>query len=73
MKNNTRQKCFYQMERELLHVDDFADACVFLSKLDGRPQKLLDISQIKELGWKLNIALKDGIRSVYEWHLEMMN
>jgi len=33
-------------------------------------QKLLDISQIKGLGWKPNIALKDGIRNVYEWSLK---
>ena len=110
--------------REMLHVDDLADACIFLSKLDeniyrgffnpnrpplinigcgkdltikelagiiaeivgykgrvrwdkdkpdGAPQKLLDISQIKRLGWKPNIDLKNGIRSVYEWYLEMMN
>jgi GDP-L-fucose synthase len=111
-------------KRELLHVDDLADACIFLGKLDeniyrgffnpnrtplinigcgkdqtikkiagiiaeivgykggvkwdknkpdGTPQKLLDISQIKRLGWKPNIDLKNGIRSIYEWYLEMMN
>jgi GDP-L-fucose synthase len=109
--------------REFLHVDDLADACVFLisleedilkkffntkhtpllnigcgedltikeiasivsevegykgdvtwdqSKPDGTPQKLLDISQIKRLGWKPTIDLKDGIRSVYEWYLKAM-
>ena len=103
--------------RELLHVDDLADACIFLTKMnekvydlffddnvaplinigygkdhtireiaaivaevigyngdiswdqnkpDGTLQKLLDISNIKKLGWKPNIALKDGIRNVYE-------
>ena len=108
-------------KREFLHVDDLADACIFLSRLnendyhelgnnnrtplinigcgedqtikelsetvaqvvgykgsvqwnldkpDGTPQKVLDISQIKKLGWKPNIALKDGIRSVYEWYLK---
>ena len=39
-------------------------------KPDGTPKKLLDISQIKGLGWKPNIALKDGIRNVYEWYLK---
>jgi len=107
--------------RELLYVDDLADACIYLSRLeedvlqkfyetkhtpllnigcgedrtikeiasivsevvgykgdvswdqskpDGTPQKLLDISQIKRLGWKPNIDLKNGIRSVYEWYLK---
>ena len=110
--------------RELLHVDDLADACIFINKLDeedfsrlfnqgrtplinigcgkdstikeiaevvaevvgykgdvrwdqdkpdGTPQKLLDISKIKELGWKPDIALKDGIQIVYEWYLKGMN
>jgi GDP-L-fucose synthase len=110
--------------REFLHVDDLADACVFLSKLkseelheffdpnhtpllnigcgedrtvkeiasmvsevvgykggvkwdqnkpDGTPQKLLDVSQIKNLGWKPTIELKDGVRSVYEWYLKGRN
>ncbi len=108
-------------KREFLHVDDLADACIFLTQMnkktfdqlfddtrtplinigcgedqtvreiaaivsevvgyngdvrwdqdkpDGTMQKLLDISQIKKLGWKPNIALKDGIRNVYKWYLE---
>ena len=108
-------------KREFLHVDDLADACIFLTKMDekafglffddthtplinigcgkdqtvkeiaaivaeivgykgdvrwdqdkpdGTLQKLLDISKIKKLGWKPNIALKDGIRDVYEWYLK---
>ncbi|MBW1957540.1 MAG: hypothetical protein JRI63_03270 [Deltaproteobacteria bacterium] len=39
-------------------------------KPDGTPQKLLDISQIKRLGWKPNIALKDGIQSIYKCYLK---
>ena len=39
-------------------------------KPDETFQKLLDISQIKRLGWKPNIALKYGIRNVYEWYLK---
>ena len=42
------------------------------SKPDGIPQKLLDISQIKRLGWKPTIDFKNGIRSVYEWYLKAM-
>jgi GDP-L-fucose synthase len=39
------------------------------AKPDGTFQKLLDISQIKRLGWKPAIDLRDGIRSVYKWYL----
>lgn len=36
------------------------------SKPDGTPQKLLDISRLTRMGWQPNIALRRGIRSVYE-------
>lgn len=92
--------------REFLHVDDLADACVFLmehhneagwvnvgtgtdcsilelaqliqkiigyegkiihdlSKPDGTPRKLLDVSKLNQLGWQYKISLEAGIRSVY--------
>ena len=91
--------------RELLHVDDLADACLFLlrnydspeiinvgsgqditirelaetitntveytgklewdlTKPDGMPRKLLDVSRLHALGWRHKIDLTTGIRSV---------
>ncbi len=96
--------------REFLHVDDLADAALYLlqnyndedfvnvgmgkdisigevaelmqgvvgyqgeieydtSKPDGTPQKLLDISRLSALGWQPKIALRDGLKSTYEWFL----
>lgn len=96
--------------REFLHVDDLADACLFLmnnydsteiinvgtgkdltikelalliknivdyhgelvfdiSKPNGTPRKLLDVSKINGLGWKATIELKEGITDVYK-HFE---
>jgi GDP-L-fucose synthase len=96
--------------REFLHVDDFADAALFLmqhfdkpglinvgvgedlpiaelarlvagvvgfagrivfdtSRPDGPPRKLLDVSQLRDLGWQARIPLEDGIRATYEWYL----
>lgn len=99
--------------REFLHVDDMADACVYLmenydvsdigefiniglgedvtireltelikdivgyggeivydtTKPDGTPQKLLDISRLRELGWNARISLRDGIKQAYEWYV----
>ena len=93
-------------KREFLHVDDLAEACVFLmnnfdeaglvnvgtgtdlsilelaqlvarivgytgsiqkdiSKPDGTPRKLMDVSKINAMGWKARISLEEGIRMVY--------
>ncbi len=97
-----------QPRREFLHVDDMADACVFLlqnyespdiinvgcgedisirqlselicevvgfegeltfdlSKPDGTPRKLLDVSRINGLGWRAKIPLREGIACTYAW------
>lgn len=97
--------------REFLHVDDLADACLFLmnnyeqseiinlgvgkdisikelawlikervgyqgdicfnvSKPDGTPRKLVDITKISTLGWHAKIRLDEGIESVYEWFVQ---
>lgn len=38
------------------------------SKPDGMMLKLLDNTNIKRLGWKPNISLKEGIQRVYKWY-----
>lgn len=94
--------------REFLHVDDLAQACVFLlenyddsetinvgtgkditiatlardvaetvgyggelcwdvSKPDGTPRKLLDVSRLNAMGWSAQIELREGIRQTYDW------
>ncbi len=37
---------------------------------DGTPQKLLDVSRIRSLGWQARTGLQAGIRSVYQWFTE---
>jgi GDP-L-fucose synthase len=39
-----------------------------LSRLDGTPRKLLDVSKINSIGWKPKHNLKDGLRKSYEWY-----
>jgi len=97
--------------REFLHVDDMAEAAVFLmlhydsadiinvgvgvdisirelaelvcrvvgykgqlvfdaSKPDGTPRKLLDVSRLRNMGWRPRINLEEGIAQVYRWFLE---
>jgi GDP-L-fucose synthase len=96
--------------REFLHVDDMADASVFLmrnysaegivnigvgedqsirelaemiaravgfagsiandvSKPDGMPRKLLDVSRLNALGWRAGIPLQRGVDEVYRWYV----
>lgn len=38
-----------------------------LSKPDGTPRKLMDISKIKKLGWEYSIEIREGIANTYEW------
>jgi len=39
-----------------------------LSKPDGTPKKLLDVSKVKKLGWEAKITLEEGIRKTYDWY-----
>jgi GDP-L-fucose synthase len=38
-----------------------------LSKPDGTPRKVLDVSRINSLGWKPTIRLEEGIQSTIKW------
>jgi len=97
--------------REFLHVDDLADACVFLlksysgeshvnvgtgedvtiaefaemvrrvvgwegrlvydvSRPDGPPRKVLDVSRLTAMGWRAKTPLEEGLRGCYRWFLD---
>ncbi len=38
-------------------------------KPDGTPQKLLDVSKLKALGWESQMELEEGVRATYQWYL----
>ncbi len=38
-------------------------------KPDGTPQKLLDVSKLKALGWESQMELEEGVRVTYQWYL----
>lgn len=44
-----------------------------VSKPDGTPRKLMDVSKMKELGWQYSTELKDGIKKTYQWFLKNIN
>lgn len=97
--------------RELMYVDDAAEAALFLmqnyvgnepvniglgedhsirelaevvrdivgyqgdivfdtSKPDGVPQKLLEMSKLRSMGWQAQIPLKQGLKKAYDWYLK---
>ena len=38
-----------------------------ITKPDGTPRRLLDVTKLRALGWKPAIPLRDGIARTYEW------
>jgi GDP-L-fucose synthase len=41
-----------------------------LSKPDGTPRKLMDVSRLTALGWRAQTTLREGIAETYRWFLE---
>lgn len=44
-----------------------------LTKPDGTPRKLLDVSLLHSTGWKHKVELRDGIERVYAWYLDNLS
>jgi GDP-L-fucose synthase len=43
-----------------------------VSKRDGAPRKLLDVSKLRALGWQAEIPLRQGLEEAYAWYLERL-
>lgn len=43
-----------------------------ISKPDGTPRKLMDVSKIKAMGWTAKIGLEEGIRMVYAEYIKSL-
>ena len=41
-----------------------------LSKPDGHPRKLMDVSRLFATGWRPRVSLEEGLRRTYAWFLE---
>ena len=40
------------------------------TKPDGTPRKLMDVSKMKQVGWRYTTELDEGIAKTYQWFLE---
>ena len=54
--------------RDLVYPE--ADLQFDLSKPDGTPRKVLDVSRLRSTGWAPKIDLDTGVRETYQWFLE---
>ncbi len=43
-----------------------------LSKPDGTPRKLMDVTRLKSLGWQPRIPFAAGLASTYQWYLDLL-
>lgn len=39
-----------------------------ITKPDGTPRKLMDVSRIRELGWEARVGLREGLARTYAWY-----
>jgi GDP-L-fucose synthase len=65
----TGQDCtIRELAETIARVTGFAGRLTFdITKPDGTPRKLLDVSKLKSLGWTPSILLEQGLSDVYTW------
>jgi GDP-L-fucose synthase len=65
----TGQDCtIRELAETIARVTGFAGRLTFdITKADGTPRKLLDVSKLKSLGWTPSILLEQGLSDVYTW------
>jgi GDP-L-fucose synthase len=52
----------------IAEIIEFKGRLIFNDNIpDGTPQKLLEISKLKSLGWNAQIDLINGLKTTYEW------
>jgi len=59
-----------ELAETIASVVGFRGALAFdPSKPDGAPEKVLDSSRLRSLGWSPRTSLQEGLRRTYEWYL----
>lgn len=66
-----RDISIYELAQLLQEIIGFKGKLKFdTNKPDGAPQKLLDNSRLKSLGWTANVGLRNGLEKTYSWYKE---
>jgi len=60
-----------EMAETMKEVVGYKGKIVFdTTKPDGTPRKLIDVTRLKNAGWRYSVNLKNGLNKTYEWYLE---
>lgn len=63
-----------QLADTVKHVVGYQGELIFdTTKPDGTARKLLDVSQMSDMGWVSSTKLEDGIAKTYEWFLQSID
>lgn len=58
-----------ELARMVAQVVGFEGEVVFdSSKPDGTPRKLLDVSKLRDIGWRPTVELEQGVQDTYRWY-----
>jgi GDP-L-fucose synthase len=59
-----------EMAEVMKKVVGFKGNLIFdTTKPDGPPRKLIDVTRLKNMGWKYSVDFKDGLRETYRWYV----
>jgi GDP-L-fucose synthase len=59
-----------EMAETMKQVVGFEGELTFdITKPDGAPRKLIDVSRLADIGWEYTTELKEGLKKTYKWYL----
>jgi GDP-L-fucose synthase len=59
-----------EMAETMKQVVGFEGELTFdITKPDGAPRKLIDVSRLSDIGWEYTTELKEGLKKTYKWYL----
>ena len=63
-----------EMAETMASVVGYQGKIVFdITKPDGTPRKLMDVTRLKNLGWQYRYNLHEGLSLTYKWFIENIN